>query len=126
MKFFALLLRGIHGRGGGSDVYKRQPSGVAMGEDPHAVADQFRAVSADLLAMAHIFSGEFLGSGQGQRLLFSNGFTPGHGGADAVHGIDGIDGGGPGGGQGLINGFEMALEPGEVAPLERARPWAKP
>ena len=39
VEFFALGLGGIHRGGGAADVDKRQPAGVAMGEDAHAVAD---------------------------------------------------------------------------------------
>ena len=46
-----------------------------MGEHAHAVADELGAVPADVLAMADVFIGEFFGGGQGEGLLFLDGFA---------------------------------------------------
>jgi len=64
VKFFALCLGGIHWRRGRANVHKRQPAGVAMGQDFHAITNQPGPVPADLFAMACVFVGKFLGGGQ--------------------------------------------------------------
>ena len=45
--------------------------------------------------MPHIFVGKFLGGGERERLLFGHGFAARHFAAHVVHGVDGINGGGP-------------------------------
>ena len=115
VEFFALRLRGIHRRGGGPDVNKREPAGVAVGQDFHAVANQLRPVFSNFFAMLNIFVGELLGGGEGKGLLFFDSLAGTHGGIDIVHGVDGINGGGPRIGKCLVNNFKMGGEFLQVA-----------
>src|ERR1019366_4835201 len=55
LKFLALRLRGIQRRGGAAHVHKREPAGVAVGENTHAVANQLRAMPANGFTVAHVF-----------------------------------------------------------------------
>jgi hypothetical protein len=121
VKFFALRLGGIHRGGGAADVHEREPARVAVRENFHAAANQFRAVFANFGAVARVFVGEFLRGRKGERLLFLDGFGVAHDGAHAVHGVDGINGGGPGGLQRLVNGFDVVGEFFQVAPAKGAR-----
>lgn len=121
VEFFALRLRGIHRRGGGADVHERQPAGVAMRENPHAIADQFRAVLADRLAMLHVFAGEFLGGGEREELAFCHRLSGTHVTADVIHRVDGIHGGGPCIFQNLINRLDVGGEFLQVAAAKGKR-----
>jgi len=87
----------------------------------------FSPVPPDFLAMPHVFTGKFLGGGERERLLFRHGPAGAHRGANAVHGIDGIHGGGTRGFEHFINSFNSA---GEIS-ADRFRrkasaPWARP
>ena len=76
MKFFALRLRGIHRRGGGANIHKRQPARVAMGQHVRARPNQSGPVPSDGFTMTNIVIGRFLRRRQRERLLFRHG-TPG-------------------------------------------------
>src|ERR1700761_8808306 len=64
MEFFSCGLGGVHWRSRRSHVDKCQPAGVAMGEDLHAVFNQFCAVLSNVLAVMNVLIGEFFGSGK--------------------------------------------------------------
>ena len=97
-----------------------------MGQDGHAVADQFRAVPADFLAMADIFVGKMFGGGERERLLFRHRFTTRHGAAHAVHRVDGINGGGARGGERLLDRCNVLGNDFMSWPRKASAPCAKP
>jgi len=115
VEFFALGLGGVERSGGAADIDEGEPAGVAMGEHVHAFANELRTVASDVLAMADIFAGKLLSGGEGQCLLFLDCFAGAHGGANAVHSVDGVHGGGASGFEGLINCGDVAEEVGEGA-----------
>ena len=103
VEFPAGGLGGIEGSGGGADVNEGEPAGVAVGEDPHVVADEIGPMPADAGAMAGVLVGELLCCGQCDGLLFGDGFTGVHGGADFDECVDRVDSRGAGGGKGVLD-----------------------
>ena len=75
MKFFPLRLGGIERRCGRADIHKSEPPRVAVGQNPHPVADQRSSVPANRLAMLHVIAGESLRRSQRQRLSFRYGLA---------------------------------------------------
>ena len=99
-------------------VDERQPTGVAVGQHPGAVGDEWFACLAKRLAVGGIVLSELLGQGQGLSLPL------GH--SDRVyirphpaHGVDRIDGCGPGIGQRPVNLGQVLLETFHATPLKR-------
>ena len=121
VKAFALRLGGIDGRGGGADIHERQPAGVAVGEDAHAVANQLGAVPADGLAVLDVFVGELLGGRQRQRLLLRHGVAGSQDAAHLVHRVDRVHGGGPGGLEGAVDCLQVRREAFQVVAAKGAR-----
>ncbi len=103
---------GVEGGGCGADIDEGEPAGVAVGEDAGAVGDEGQAVFAEFPAMADVLVGEGFGGVEGLGLLFGDGGGGVEGGEDAAHGVDGVDGGGSGAGEGLEDAIGVALEGG--------------
>ena len=111
------VMRQIDGRQRGAVIHRRQPAGIAMGEDVEFLAgllggdlaDDLQPVFADGLAHGHIFVGD------------GGGFLPGQGGAliaravqqrvpHAPQGPAQIDGGGPGFGQHVMDAARFSSD----------------
>ena len=121
MEFFSLRLRGIHRGRGGADIDERQPAGVAMRQDLHAVADELRAVPADLFAMADVLVREFLRGGKREGLFLFDGIAAAHRRQHIVHRVDRIDSSRPRGFQGPVNGFNVGRKIFEMIATECPR-----
>ena len=77
-------------------------------------------MAADGFAVGDVAVGEFLGGGQGEGLLLGHGGAGRHGAEHVVHGVHGVHGGGPGVGEGLVNGVGVDGEFFQVAAFEGA------
>ena len=73
----------------------------------HAIANQFRAMPADFLAMPGVFVRKFLGGGEREELAFSHRFPGEHLATHIVHRVDRINGGGAGISQRLIDRLDV-------------------
>jgi hypothetical protein len=92
-----------------------------MRQDVHSVADQFRAVAADVFAVPHVLIGKFLRRCQCERLLLINRLTGTHGLPHASNRVQRINGGGSCGFESGANGFQVSQEFRPVVSTEGAR-----
>jgi hypothetical protein len=92
-----------------------------MRQDVHSVADQFRAVAADVFAVPHVLVGKFLRRCQRERLLLINRLTGTHGLAHAIDRVQRINGGGPRSFESRANGFQVSQELCPAASTEGTR-----
>ena len=103
----------------GADVHEGQPTGVAMGQHAHAVADERRAVDPDLAAMGDVLVGEMLRGGERQRLLLGHGLAGGHRRPDVDHGVHRIHRRRTRLGQRALDDIDVRDELRQVFPAER-------
>ncbi|OQB88558.1 MAG: hypothetical protein BWX84_02924 [Verrucomicrobia bacterium ADurb.Bin118] len=113
-------LGGIQGCRGRADVHAREPAGVAVGQHPRAVPDEFAPVPANGPTFRDAAVGEFLRRRQGQRLLFGDTRARREGGPDFRQDVDRIHRRGPRGGEGVEHAVEMPLECPQAAPGKSA------
>lgn len=119
----ARVMGKIDRRGRGSIVHRRQPAGVAMGEDLHRpigisrveIAQQAQAVRADRAAQLGILVADRIGTGEGRTRTLGR-CKPGHRRADLIQCPAQVDRGGPRLDQRGIGG----IQPG-IARIDRQR-----
>ena len=121
VELFSPFLRLVHRRSGTADIHKRQPSGVAVGQDLHAGANQPRSVLANRPAMLHVVSGKILGSRQREGLLFRDTSSGQHSSPDLDHRVNRIHRGWTRGLERLEHTLDVAIETFYSAPAKRPR-----
>lgn len=113
-----LRLRLIHRGGGRADVDEGEPTGIAVGQDCHAIVEEVGAHPADRPAFLDVPIGETVGRFEGQALLFRNSPALGQRFPDLTQGIDGVHSGGSSIGKNSLNLIQVSSKGSEPIPSE--------
>ena len=126
VEFPACRLRRVERCRGRADIHEGQPSGVAMGQHAHALADQRSPVLPDFPTMPHVLLRERPGRFHRERLLFRHRRSRRHLLPDAGHGIDRIHRRWPRFLQVQEHALDMALKRSQSASTELPRALRQP